>query len=255
MGILDISALGIILICLILAFATYHKRLLNLSGAVTAFFMALFIGFQGGLVLLFLLLIFLISSFLATKYKFRYKKERGIQEGLEGERGWINVLANGAVPVVILLLSRSGSILGLGFLESHVVLALFVASIAAAASDTLASEMGMTSEKAYLITDLKRVKPGTDGGVSLYGELWAFIGSFYTFLVVQGVLYIFRPESMLSGTIFMMGVFIGFISCQIDSLLGATFERKDLMGKSAVNFTAISISITIFGGILWQIGY
>ena len=257
MDILGTSELVIIVICVILAFVTYHKKLLNFSGAVAAFFMALFIGFHGGAVLLFLLLIFLFSSFLATKYKFAYKEERGIQEGLKGERGWVNVLANGGVPVMVLLLKDGGPLLKTGFLHSELVLALFVASVAAAASDTLASEMGMVSEKVYLITDLKRVEPGVNGGVSLYGEIWAFIGSFYTFSVAQVTLYIFAAESVLPVPIFMIGVLIGFMSCQIDSLLGATFERRGLMGKSMVNFTSILISIVVFGGILWltRIGY
>ncbi len=255
MNILDTNGVIIFLICLVLALLTYHKKLLNLSGAVTAFFMALFIGFQGDIILILLLLIFLLSSFLATKYKFSYKEERGIQEGLEGERGWINVLANGAVPVGILLFSESGPILDIGFLGSEVVFTLFVASIAAAASDTLASEMGMTSDKTYLITNFKKVKPGVNGGVSLYGEFWAFIGSLYSFSVIQIILYIFRPGSMIPSVIFITGILIGFMSCQIDSVLGATLERKGIMGKSMVNFTAIFTSIMIFGGILWLIGY
>jgi len=250
-----VNTLMIFFVCIVLAFITYHKKLLNLSGAVTAFFMALFIGFQGGSMLLFLLLIFLISSFIATKYKFRYKEERGLQEGLEGERGWVNVLANGAVPIAIILLSESGPITGLGILGSKEVLILFVASVSAAASDTLASEMGMVSSDVYLITNFKKVKPGVNGGVSLYGEIWAFIGSFYPFLVAQIVLYIFRPGSMIPTFFFALGVIIAFISCQIDSFLGAVFERRGLMGKSTVNFTAIFISISMFGAILCLIGY
>ncbi len=254
MGILSVETIFIILICIILASITYYKSLLNLDGAVTAFFMALFIGFQGGISLILLLVIFLFSAFLATRYEFGYKKERGIQQGFEGERGWRNVVANGAVPTTILLLSGSGSLVSFGFLESSWVLPLFVASIAAAASDTLASEMGMVSDKTYLITNLKRVEPGTNGGISLYGEIWAFIGPVYTFLVAQLMFY-FSGLRLLSLKIMILGALISFLSCHFDSVFGATLERKGFMSKSMVNFTSISISMIIYGGILWQIGY
>ncbi len=254
MWILNFDILLIFIICFALSFITYYKRLLNLDGAVTAFFIAVFISIQGGLTLILLLLIFLFSAFLATKYKFGYKKERGIHEGLKGERGWTNVIANGAVPTMILILYDSGSIFNIGFLGEEMMLVLFVTSIAAAASDTLASEMGMVSDKAYLITNFKRVKPGTNGGISLYGEFWALIGPLYTFLVAQAMFY-FAGMSLLSPIFILSGIVVSFMSCQIDSLLGATLERRSLIGKSTVNFTSIFISVTLFGGILWQIGY
>ncbi|MFP4608368.1 MAG: DUF92 domain-containing protein [Candidatus Aenigmatarchaeota archaeon] len=243
-----------IVICLGLASITYYKGLLNWDGAVTAFFMAIFISFQGGLTLILLLLIFLLSAFLATRYRFGYKKERGIQQGLEGERGWKNVVANGAIPTIILLLYSSGPVANFGFLGAKIVFPLFVASVSAAASDTLASEVGMVSKKTYLITNFERVEPGTNGGISLYGEVWAFLGPLYTFLMAQGMFYMANMY-LLPLKIILLGTIISFLSCQIDSLLGATLERKGLMTKSMVNFTSIMISMIIFGGILWQIGY
>ncbi|MEF8873616.1 MAG: DUF92 domain-containing protein [Candidatus Thermoplasmatota archaeon] len=254
MEILNFDTLFIILICLTLASITYYKGLLNIDGAVTAFFMALFIGFQGSITFILLLVIFLLSAFLATRYEFGYKKKRGIQQGLEGERGWKNVVANGAVPTAILVLSGSGAVVSIGFLESSLVFPLFVASIAAAASDTLASEMGMVSDKTYLITNLRKVEPGTNGGVSLYGELWALIGAVYTFFVAQ-IMFYFSNFPLLSLIVIILGTGISFLSCQFDSIFGATLERKGVMSKSMVNFTSISISMIIYGGILWQIGY
>ncbi len=240
----------IFVICFILALLTYKRGLLNLDGALTAFFLGLIIGFQGNITLIILLLIFLLSAFLATRYKFNYKKKIDSQEGFKGERGWTNVLANGIVPVSVLLLSQSGNLISIGFLKYEYTMILFVLSVAAAASDTLASEIGMASDKVYLITTFKRVRPGTNGGISLYGEIWAFIGSFYTF----GVAYllfqlensvIFNPQIILLGTAF------GFISCQIDSVLGATLEREGILNKSLVNLLSISITVSIFGGLIY----
>ncbi len=240
----------IFIICFALAFITYYRGLLNLDGSVMAFIIGLFIALQGGLILILFLLIFLASAFIATRYKFNYKKQRGIQEGFKGERGWTNVLANGAVPVIALLLYNSGNLINIGFLNSNLAISLFVLAIAAAASDTLASEIGMASDKVYLITTLERVKPGTNGGISAYGELWAIIGSVYTFLVAQLIFY-FTDTITFSPEILLFGSFIGFLSCQIDSFLGATLERKNILNKSIVNLLAISISAIIFGGVMY----
>lgn len=240
----------LVLICSFLGFITYRRGMLNADGSIAAFFIGIFIGLQAGLSLIFLLLIFLVSAFIATRYKFSYKKERGIEEGFKGERGWTNVLANGLVPVLVLLLYNSGGILSIGFLDSRSCILLFVLAVSAAASDTLASEIGIASEKVYLITTLERVDPGTNGGVSLYGEMWAIIGSLYTFFVAQ-ILFFLSSQPTFSIKMLLLGSFIGFLSCQIDSILGATLERKGTLNKSLVNLLAISISVALFGGIIY----
>ncbi len=244
----------ILIICSILAVVTYLRGLLNADGSITAFLIGLFIALQGGLSYIFILFLFLFSSFLATKYKFPYKKERNVAEGFKGERGWTNVLANGIVPAAVILLSSSGRLVDFGFLDMKFSIALFVISIAAAASDTLASEIGIASENVYLITNLKRVEPGTNGGISAYGQLWALIGSLYTFIVAGIVFYLF-DITVFSPKILLMGIFIGFMGSQIDSLLGATLEREGVMTKSLVNLVAISSTVCIYGGLLWLIGY
>ncbi len=246
----------IMVICIILSSVAYICGLLNLSGSVTALILSLLLGIQGGILWIFLLLIFLASSFLATRYKFKYKEERGLQEGKKGERGVFNVLANGMVPLIIALLhgaDNSFGLLGIGILGRSLAVFLFVTAVASAASDTLASEMGVLCDKAYLITNFKRVPPGTNGGVSAYGQLWAYIGSAYTF-VVAFVVFSLLEGNVLSPSMVLIGSVLGFASCQFDSILGATLERKKIIGKSAVNVIAISITVMISWVVIWMIG-
>ncbi|MFP4050511.1 MAG: DUF92 domain-containing protein [Thermoplasmata archaeon] len=252
---MNILEIGLIVgICLILALLTYKKGMLNKSGSFTALILGIIIGIEGGILWIFLLLIFLFSAFLATKYKFKYKVKKGIQEGKKGERGGINVLANGLIPVTIAVIKNHGEIIDFGIINHDFALILFVTSVAAAAADTMASEMGLLSNKTYLITNFKKVKPGTNGGISLYGEFWSFIGSAYTFIIAF-LLFTLLNGKPFSFSIAFLGIIFGFISCQIDSLLGATLERKNYISKSTVNLTAISISVTIFGVILWMIKF
>ena len=252
MNVLDISL--IVGICFILAILTYKRRMLNKSGAFTAFVFGIIIGIEGGLLWIFLLLIFLFSAYIATKYKFKAKLSKGVQEGKEGERSGMNVLGNGIIPVTIALLRDSGNLLNYGIINGDLALILFITGVAAASADTFASEMGLLSDKTYLITNLKRVKPGINGGISLYGEIWSFIGSAYIFLVAYGLFTLFNGNPF-SLSIALIGILFGFISCQIDSLLGATLERKNYISKSTVNLTAVSITVTIFGVILWMIKF
>ena len=240
----------VLLICSALALITYKKELLNADGSITAFFIGLFIGIQAGLTLIILLLVFLASAFLATRYKFNYKRDRGIEEGFKGERGWTNVLANGIVPVFVLLFYDSGRLFTFGSLGTSMAIPLFVGAVAAAASDTLASEMGMASQKTYLITTFEKVEPGTNGGISLYGQMWALIGSVYTFLVAQAIFYI-SDFQLLSIELILLGSSLAFLGCQVDSLLGATLERRGILNKSLVNLSAITITVMIFGGLIY----
>lgn len=256
---MDLLKIGfIVLICLLLAYITYTKNLLNLSGSVTAFIIGIILAFQGGLTWIILLLFFLGSAFIATRYRFQYKKERGFQEGNRGERGIKNVLANGMIPVLLALFhipNHDANLLHhIGFLEHELAIFLFITAVAGAASDTLASEMGILSDKTYLITNLKKVTPGVNGGVSIYGEIWALIGSLYTFTVAYTFFFIFDGDVLPMNWI-LIGIIMGVVSCQIDSLLGALFERKGYIGKSTVNLLSISISVTITGMIIWMIGY
>ena len=93
-----------------------------------------------------------------TKYKHQYKKEIGVYEGT---RTLKNVISNGIVPFVMAAFGNYGG---------------FIGSIATATADTMASEVGVTQQP-RLITTLKKVPPGTDGGISVVGTAAGIIGA------------------------------------------------------------------------------
>jgi uncharacterized protein (TIGR00297 family) len=226
-----------VVVCLVLTFLAYRKRVFDAYGCFAAFFIGLIIGILGSLLWLLMLLVFLISSFLATKFKFEYKKSRGVQEGIRGERHIRNVIANGSMPVIISLLKWCWH------LNETFATILFLTAIATAAADTLASEIGVLSNRTYLITNLKRhVPPGTNGGVSLLGTSSALFASFYVAFIGCILCGIFKVE------LFIIPLLLGFLGCNIDSILGATLE-KSWLTKGMVNYISIATSTVV--AVLW----
>ena len=226
--------------CSILAALAYWRNLLTAEGSAGAFAMGLVIGILGGLEWVIVLLIFMLSSFAATRYRFEAKRAMGQQEGNRGERGLSNVVANGLVACIA---AASHPWLG----DKAAI--LFLAAVAAAASDTLASELGVLYPKAYLITNGKRVAPGTNGGVSLGGSVWALVAAAYTALV--GCL-VFSWTGELEMTLLAVAIptLAGFAGCQIDSVFGATLETRGFLSKLTNNLASIALATALAAAVV-----
>ncbi|TLZ91428.1 MAG: DUF92 domain-containing protein, partial [Methanobacteriota archaeon] len=143
----------------VLSALAYYRNVLTWDGSLAAFVVGMVIGIFGDVTWLFLLLFFLLSSFLATRYRFALKEAMGVQEGIRGERRSTNVLANGVALMAVAVLSLVQPP-GFPRVISGVV---FLSALSVAGSDTLASEIGVLSRHTYLITNGKPVPPGTDG--------------------------------------------------------------------------------------------
>ena len=81
------------------------------------------------------------------------------------------------------------------------------------------------------------------------GQFAAFIAAAYT-SVVSYVAFAGLDKSLLAGpsTLFIP-MLCGFLGCQIDSLIGATWERAKKIGKLGNNFTSIAIGTLIALGL------
>lgn len=200
-------------LCIALAIVANRYKILDKKGTIMAFLIGILIVFSTNIKWLFLLFFFSFLGFLITKFKFKEKERKGASNN--GMRGFRNVLANGLPPMMIALFS-------LQFSPEKMAIP-FIASIAIASSDTFASELGVLSNKAYLITNFKKVEAGTNGAVSWLGQGCALLGSAIMSIIgilLLGVDLIWLPFCIL----------IGFMGCQIDSLLGATFQGRGKLG-------------------------
>jgi uncharacterized protein (TIGR00297 family) len=240
-----------------LAGAAYLRGVLDLKGTLVASLMGIVIGFSAGWEYVLLLLLYLLTSFAVTMYGYSAKKAAGLAEGKRGERGWRSVLANGIIPTFLALLHA----FDIPVVEPWQLSVLFVTAIAAAAADTAASELGVLTRDPVLITKPSlRVPPGTNGGISFRGQVFALAASAYTVLIGTAVFIIagaYRgdlTDETFGWYMLMMPIAIGmgFISCQIDSLLGATLENRGYLGKDGVNL--VSIGLTSFLTLLLMLG-
>jgi uncharacterized protein (TIGR00297 family) len=107
-----------------------------------------------------------------------------------------------------------------------------LAALAEAATDTVASEIGQyRGPDALLITTWEHVPPGTDGGITIPGSIAGLAAGVViaTVATVGGIV----PWGQL-----WIPVAAGFAGMLIDSILGATLQRRGWINNEAVNFFA-----------------
>jgi uncharacterized protein (TIGR00297 family) len=243
------ASLGVVVTIALALVAVLTGALTPAAGLVAAVFGSVIVTL-GGFPFLALLVLFVIASVLATRYGFEEKQSQSLQEGRHGERGVPNVLSHIVVPTALvtvpLLAPRLLGVTELGF--------LYTSALAFGASDTFASEFGVLSGHARTLLSRKEVPPGTNGGISLAGELWALVGALTTAVVGAGIFFAFRTP--LLNPIWSVGAvtLVGFVGCQVDSVLGETLENRGWLTKGGTNFLAMTVAVLLAAALLWAFG-
>ena len=176
-----------------------------------------------------LLAVFLLT-YAATKIG-RAKKERlGTAEPKRG-RNAAQVAANLGIAALVAIpriMAHPGTREGDTQGEWSQLFAM--AALAEAAADTVSSEIGQVfGGQPRMFTTLRRVEPGTDGGVTLLGTA---AGVLAAALVAAIAAWTMQAGWLEFGVVTVGGAF-GLL---FDSLLGATLERKGWLNNDAVNF-------------------
>lgn len=218
-----------LIICVILGIIVYLSGALDLLGSSFVTIIGIFIVVTRGINWLAILLLFLFLGSIFTKFKSDYKRRIGLSHE---KRTIKNVISNGIVPVIMALLGNYAG---------------FIGAIATATADTMASEIGVLS-KPILITSKERVRPGTDGGVSVLGTVAGLIGA----LIIGVSAFVVNVSPDITHSI-CIALLAGMVGCFADSLLGATLERNGLFNNEHVNLTATIIGALV-GIILITIG-
>jgi uncharacterized protein (TIGR00297 family) len=185
----------------------------------------------GPTALLPVLVVFLLTL-LTTRIGRRKKERLGTAERRHG-RGALQILANVGVPALcaapLLFVSH----------PRFILLAGASAALAEAAGDTVSSELGQTfGPRPLLITTLREVVPGANGGITILGTIFSMLASAIVCLSCEWA-NLLRPQYFWTA---FSAAFFGTI---VDSLLGATLERPGRLGNNAVNFSSTAFSAAL----------
>jgi uncharacterized protein (TIGR00297 family) len=199
-----------------------RHRKLTIAGAIAGGLIGFFVFIGAGFTGLALLGAFFLSGTFATSWKRKQKAQAGMAQERVGQRHLGQVLANGGIAGLF-------GLLALFLPEYKPVFAFLIAgALSSAMADTLSSELGTVyGKKFYNILTFQKDKKGLDGVVSLEGSLIGLCGSSLMALIYcLGFGWSER---------FFWIILAGTIGNLTDSLLGATLERKGLVGNDIVN--------------------
>jgi len=185
---------------------------------------------------------YLLFGSLVTKIGYKFKKEQGIAEKRGGRRGPENVWGSAATGLFLAIMTK--------FNPANIVMLKvgFAASFAAKLADTFGSEIGKRFGKdTYLITSLKKVERGTEGGISIEGTLASVLGSIF-------MAFIMLFLSIISINHFIVVIVSGFLATLSESIIGAKFQNKYKLSNELVNTiqTSIASVFAIFALILYS---
>ena len=196
------------------------------AGAVVCFALLWAAGIGGFAALL---TVFLLT-WVSTKFGYAKKQRLGTAEARSG-RNASQVVANlgiaSACALAFLTLRQSRWLVAMG------------AALAEAAADTVSSEMGQAvGGQPRLITSWNHVPAGTNGAVTVAGSVAGIFAS----AAVAAVCYGSGIFGLRSALVCAAAGIAGMIA---DSFLGATLERRGLLGNNGVNFISTAIAATI----------
>jgi uncharacterized protein (TIGR00297 family) len=158
----------------------------------------------------------------------------GIAEERGGRRGAGNAFANCGVAVIAAIAAvttpyKAGALIAL------------VAALTAGGSDTVASEIGKAwGRSTFLITTLRRVKPGTPGAMSLEGTAAGL-------LAALGLAAFAASAGPITGELIPVIVAAATAGALVESALAATLEGPGILNNDMLNFinTAVAAAVAL----------
>jgi len=214
---------------LVLAVLAFRLKMVAPSGAVCGFLLGVAVYLGWGYKSFLLMFTFFAIGSIATRIGYARKAARGVAEKRGGARSWREAAAN----------SLAGAFFSLLVITTHhegAFLMALIAAFAEATGDTVSSEIGQwISDRAYLITTFKPVPAGEDGGVSVGGSIAGGLASALVVALAFGMGLCGKG----GATIALAAAVAGNV---LDSVLGATLERRGLVTNGIVNFVGTSFA-------------
>jgi len=181
-----------------------------------------------------LLAAFVVAGFAVTRLGMDRKTALGVAQERRGRRGARHAWANAGVAA----LAGAGALAPGGPGAEFWALVAAVA-LAAAASDTFSSEVGQAfGGEPVLLLGGGRVPPGTDGAISVVGSAAGGVGALWI-AGLAWALGLAGPAGAAAAGL------AGLAGNLVDTLLGATLERRGRLGNSSVNLAATAVGAAL----------
>jgi uncharacterized protein (TIGR00297 family) len=227
---------------LALASVALGLKTVTRSGAVCGFLLGVAVYLGWGYKSFLLMLAFFLIGSVATRFGYARKAARGVAEKRGGARSWREAVAN----------TLAGAFFSLLVITTHhegAFLMALIAAFAEATGDTVSSEIGQwISDRAYLITTFKPVPAGENGGISVGGSIAGGLASALVVALAFGLGLCGRAGVIIALSAAVAGNLL-------DSVLGATLERRGLVTNGIVNFAGTSFAGAVALAIALGIGF
>ncbi len=209
-------------------------RKLTITGGITGFMVGLAVFIGVGYVGIAMLAAFFLLGSLSTRWQLNKKRQIGLADQQSITRTAGQVLANGGISGILGLIAWYQPV------YVQLCCLMMAGSLASATADTLSSELGtIYGKRFYDIITFKKSEAGPDGVISLEGTLIGIGGAIIISLI-------YAIDFGFSDSLFVI-ICAGFTGNFVDSLLGATLERKQLTGNNLVNF----LNTIVGAGMCW----
>jgi uncharacterized protein (TIGR00297 family) len=236
----------------VLALAGYFARSVNFSGAIGGWVLGTILIFGAGWPMYVALLAFFIIGTAATKLGYKRKADRGLAQEGGGRRGFSHAFSNVGVAAICSIavsrLSRTEA-----FELAVVVYLMGIASLATAAADTTASEVGqLIGRRAFLPLTLKRVPVGTEGAISIEGTLAGAISGAVVAIASVAALNSMLDILQIENSTIALVALCAFLGSYIESLAGSwNRKRIDPIPNGVLNFfNTVTGALLMYGA--WQ---
>ncbi len=210
-----------VLLTLTLALVAQRLGAVTRQGAIAGAASTLLLFLGGGAGAFAGLATVFLLTWLSTRWGYERKLRLGVAEKRQG-RSARQVLANTAV---------AAALAGVALLSASPILWLVAATaaLAEAAADTVSSELGQAAGgRTLLVTNLRAVAPGTNGGVSLTGTLAGMLAASTVAAACAAFGMVTISHAAIAAGAAVLGMFA-------DSLLGATLEPRGVLTNNGVN--------------------
>ncbi len=232
-----------------LAAIGFVARSVTVSGAIGGWILGSVIILTAGWPMYVALLTFFVIGSGATKLGYRRKAAAGLAQEEGGRRGFNHAFSNvGVATLCAIAFSR--------FFRTHwpveaapIVYFMGIASLATAAADTTASEVGqLIGRRAFLPLTLRKVPPGTEGAISVEGTVAGVIAGFL--VAVAGSLS-FQKMFGSAATIIWVSVIMvtlsAFLGSWLESVAGSWNRKRAVpVPNGVLNFFNTAVGAILF---------